>query len=199
MSGDRHLRPDPEGRLRGGPPNLATVLVRAAPDYARSLPGQQLLHALVNLLARQYGVVETILLDVDDCAVHPAAFVPPHTADLTLVAALLALGQAVGDGLTVTRPWDATPPTCLISVGSGLDPTVLGVPGIAVAGCGWRAWSRSTGPLGEFEPDEVNPLGPHLAACIGAGFAFKSRVPSAAHGRPGSQPLERTGGRPSSP
>ena len=78
MSGDRHLRPDPDGRLAGSPPQLATVLVKAERAYAASVAGQHLLQMVVNLLARQFGVVSTILLDLDDVSVHPNVFLQPR-------------------------------------------------------------------------------------------------------------------------
>src|ERR1700678_587707 len=174
MSGDRHLRPDPDGRLPGSPAKMATVLVRAAPTYARTLSGQQLLQCLTNLLARQYGVVASVLLDVDDCALHPGVFLCPRIDVGTLLSALVAQGDAVGGGLTTTRTWDGTTPTSIVYVGTGLDPSTAEIPGITVVGYGWTALARTTGPGDRFEDELANPLGPHLAACIGAGFVFRS-------------------------
>ena len=174
MSGDRHLRPDPDGRLRGSPATLATVLVKSAPGYAHSVAGQQLLQMLVDLLARQFGVIGTVLLDVDDSAVHPGVFLRPRIDEGSLVSALVRLSDAVGDGLVTTRIAEDTSATAVVCVGSCLDPTTFGVPGIAIAGHGWRALARTTGPIAALPSGSANPLGPQLAACIGAGFAFKS-------------------------
>jgi hypothetical protein len=174
MSGDRHLRQDPDGRLLGSPPSLATVLVTTEPEYARSVAGQHLLQTLINLLARQFGVVRTVLLDVGDCPVHPGVFLTPPINSGTLVAALITLGEAVGNGLITTRGADGTPATSVVCVGSGLDPTQFEIPGAAVAGHSWRALARTIGPIGALRSGSTVPLGPQLAACIGAGFVFKA-------------------------
>ena len=147
VSGDRHLRPDPDGRLRGSPSTLANVLVSATADSARSIAGQHLLHLLVNLLARQFGVVRTVLLDIEDCPVQPGVFLSPRFDEGTLVAALIALGGAVGDGEITARVADATIPTSVVCVGCDIDPRTFGVPGIAITGQGWTAYARTDGAI----------------------------------------------------
>lgn len=168
------LRPDPGGRLGGSSPILATVLVKAAPEAARTIAGQHLLQALINLLARQFGVVRAVLLEVPHPPVHAEVFLCPPVRDGGLVAALLASSASVGNGQTVTSAANSSPITPVACVGEGLDPTTFGVPGIVVTGGGWRASARTTGPVVAFEAGSTNPLGPHLAATIGAGFTFKA-------------------------
>lgn len=175
MNGDRHLRPDPDGRLAGSPLQLATVLVRADRSYAESVAGQHLLQMLVNLLARQFGVVSRILLELDDVPVHPNVFLQPRVSAGGLRSALLQLGDAVGGTLTTTEPAnDTAEPTAMIQVGGDADPEQSAVPTLAVGGHGWNAWARTNGPLSPINSTSSNPLGPHLAACLAAGFAFKS-------------------------
>lgn len=174
MEGDRHLRPDPDGRIGGSPASLATVLVKAERKYASTPAGQHLLQLLVNLLARQFGVVREILLELEECDLHEDVILSPRIASGTLLAGLLALGEAAGGKLTATRVSDGTTPTVVVFVGDNSDPTSLAVPAIAVAGHGWRAKASTTGGLREIAATSTNPLGPYLAACIAAGFVFKS-------------------------
>jgi hypothetical protein len=175
VSGDRHLRPDPDGRLTGGPPQLATVLISADERYARTVAGQHLVQMLVNLLARQFGVVCRILLEVDEVPVHHGVFLQPRISSGGLRSALLALGEAVGGSITSTEPaGENTQPTAIILIGSEADPGESEIPTLAVAAHGWSAWARTNGPLPRVESTSPNPLGPHIAACLAAGFAFKS-------------------------
>jgi hypothetical protein len=174
MEGDRHLRPDPDGRIGGSPASLATVLIKVQMKYASSSAGQHLLQLLVNLLARQFGVVREILLELDECDLHEDVILYPRIATGTLLAGLMALGEAVGGKLTTTRVADGTISTVVVFVGDNLDPTSLALPAIAVTGHGWRAKASTRGSLREIAPTSTNPLGPYLAACIAAGFVLKS-------------------------
>lgn len=174
MDGDRHLRPDPHGRIGGSPDLLATVLVKAAGTYACSTAGQHLLQLLVNLLARQFGVVREILLEIDECDLQEDVILSPRIAMGTLLAGLLALGEAAGGTLTTTRVADGTIPTVIVCVGDKFEPTSNELPTIAVLGHGWRASASTTGSLPGISAMSTNPLGPYLAACVAAGFVFKS-------------------------
>jgi hypothetical protein len=175
VSGDRHLRPDPEGRLAGSPPQLATVLVRADRRYAETVAGQHLLQMLVNLLARQFGIVSRLLLELDEVPLHPDVFLQPRISAGGLRSALLALGEAIGGTLTSTEPTSENArPTAIIQVGGESDPSGTAIPTLAVTACGWRAWARTNAPLSRIKSTSPNPLGPHIAACVAAGFAFKS-------------------------
>jgi len=175
MSGDRHLRPDPEGRVAGSPTRLATVLITADPEHAATVAGQHLLQMLVNLLARQFGIVESIVVDIEQAPVHPYVFRAPRIDDGDLAPALLELGHCVGGpSIRTTVPKESLHPTVILHVGEGFDPTSVPEPAMAVAGSGWKVAARTTGPLADTTPTSPNPLGPHLAACIAASFAFKS-------------------------
>ena len=174
MSGDRHLRPDPEGRVGGSPPTLATVMIKTNAAHARSRAGQHLLQLLVNLLARQFGVVRDVLLDVPDVPLYAGVILVPRVNDGSLRDGLLRLGSTAGAGITRTRVLDASAPTVVVCVGTDLDPADLTVPAIAIWGSGWRMSARTYETCERLEGDSPNPLGPYLAACVGAGFAFKS-------------------------
>lgn len=73
-SGNRHLRPDPEGRLRGIRSGHKRVIVRAHPEYATERSAQHLLQMTVNLVARQYGVVDEIVIDAPSVVAHDNVF-----------------------------------------------------------------------------------------------------------------------------
>ena len=47
-------------------------------------------------------------------------------------------------------------------------------PALAVTGAGWRALATTERPLPQIDLTSPNPLGPHLAACLAAGFVFKT-------------------------
>jgi len=174
MSGDRHLRSDPDGRLGGSPAKLATVLVKASPDYARSVAGQHLLQLLINLLARQFGVVREILLEVPDCDLHDQVVLSPRIGAGSLLSSLITLGRVVGADITATRLADGRSATAVVYVGGGLIPEVNQCPAIAVYGHRWRAIASTVGALDCSSAKSDNPLGPYLAACTAAGFVFKS-------------------------
>lgn len=175
MNGDRHLRRDPDGRLGGSPPTLAIVLVKANVDAATTVTGQHLLQMLINLLARQFGVIAQILLDVDDVPLEHGVFLQPSPGSGSLRSALLHLSGSVGDDeITIEQATEASRPTVMIDVGGELDPRAQAVPTIAVSGNGWRAFAHTDAAVPAFESASSNPLGAHLAACVAAGFAFKS-------------------------
>jgi hypothetical protein len=149
-------------------------LVKATSPYAGTVAGQHLLQLLVNLLARQFGVVREILLEVPDCEIHRGVFLAPRITEGRLLAALLFLGDSIGGDLTITRVADGSPATVVICVGRSADRIDVGVPSIVVAGHQWTASVSTSGSTANFESFSRNPIGPYLAACIGAGFAFKS-------------------------
>lgn len=182
MSGDRHLRRDPEGRLpTGGPDRLATVLVTASLPYAATVAGQHLLQLLVGLLARQYQVIGEILLDIPDCDLHPRVCLAPPISGGSLRSALLASGSAIGGNLVRTSMNDGQLPSVVIAVGEGIDPRSFGAPSIAIWGHGWETRASTERALLPGKTGSPNPIGPYLAATIAAGFAFKGAYGKLAH------------------
>lgn len=144
----------------------------------RSIAGQHLVHLLVNLLARQHGVVKHVMLRVIHAQLHAGVILSPRIDGGTLEEGLVQLGVAVGAGSTTTHRANETAPTVVVYVGPGLDPRSFSLPGIAVTGYGWHSNASTVASLPEFSNSSTNPLGPYLAACIAAGFVFK-----AAYGR----------------
>ncbi len=175
MSGDRHLRPDPEGRLGGRPPRPASVRVTADPDHAGTVAGQHLLAMLVHLLARQFEIVETISNDIESTPARAEVFRAPRIGAGELTEALIELGRRVGASSIVTTAGGASsPPTVRIHLGAGWDPTSESIPALAVAVDGWVLSARSTAAIAGPVPRSSNPFAAQLAACVAAGFAFKS-------------------------
>jgi molybdopterin/thiamine biosynthesis adenylyltransferase len=107
--------------------------------------------------------------------VQPGVFLQPQVGAQDLRSALLELGAAVGGSETTTEALTSSAqPNVAIYVGGELDPTAAQVPAIALAADGWKAWARTGGPIAVEASSSPNPLGPQLAACVGAGFAFTS-------------------------
>src|SRR5579875_1471132 len=123
ISGDRHLRPEPSGKLKGLLAGARTVLVRSDASYAESFAGQALLHLLVNLLARQFGVIDTVWLDVPMVPLYPGNWILPLAQHSNLLESLLELGKSVGGGEVGVEPvrsdGDAT---VTVLVGPGVGP-----------------------------------------------------------------------------
>jgi molybdopterin/thiamine biosynthesis adenylyltransferase len=137
--------------------------------------GQHLLQMLVNLLARQFGVVSDIYLDVPACTLHDNVILVPRINAGSLADGLVELGRRVSGGeIRIAAAASADQPTFVILVGPRLNPHDVPVPAIAVAGLGWRALVSTSGPLRISNRLSRNPLGPYLAACIAAGQGFKA-------------------------
>ena len=102
-SGDRHLRPDARVKLGPIPSRSGHILVTADAETAHSFAGQATLSLLVDLLARQFGVVDRVSVGVPDLATNVMAF-PRRKASLSdhLEGALLELGRrCAGDEVEI--------------------------------------------------------------------------------------------------
>jgi hypothetical protein len=154
----------------------AAIQIEIAPGVEATTGGQRLVALLVNVLARMKGVVRDIhLLTADNPEILPGT---PLYAD------------RFTDGLAaLVTSLNTTESTFLASFNLGLasDPVVRiqvgGTPGTAdlvVASDAWR------GLLGRFATEAdwhaTNPIGPALAAVIGAVEVFKSLITANAGG-----------------
>jgi ThiF family protein len=177
-SGDRHLRSDPEGRLKGLRPGHRRVVVRAHPEYVPECSAQHLLQMLINLLARQYGVVDEIVIDVPPVQAHDNVFLlKPEPGDLR--QNLLRLGQIIAGpeidiGFTTAKTdvAYADSETFTILVGP-FDPGQEPNPAVAVMADGWRFECVSSRLINHPPSTSANPAGPYLGACFAAGSTFK--------------------------
>ena len=170
-SGNRHLRPDSTGKtpvLRAGP---RTVRVCGDAAYLATPAGQHLAQMTVNLLAREYKVVEAVQIDVPEIPVHTQVF-PGGSTKSPLRSALQGWGRAIaGSEIEFREVGSAEPASCTIHIGHGTAANTGLV--IHTVADGWRFYcSTQDSAPSEWENDP-NPLGPYIAACFAAGDAFK--------------------------
>lgn len=162
---NRH-RGDLGGRLLGGRAP-ACVVVRIGRAAASTPAGQHLAWMLLNLLARQEDEIKEIKIEVPG-GVAPAVRLSPLVlpgfdlkGSLERGVAEVNLGALVPKGDCRTRVF--------VLVGPGeLENADFSV---AVSAAGWSGYVGQVPAkaIGE----EANPIGPYLAACLGAGEVFK--------------------------
>lgn len=174
-SANRHMRGDSERRLNNLRQERRSVLVRADPEYASKPAGQHLLQMTVNLLARQYEVVQEIILDVPETPVLERVFHGPPSNHASLNSRLLNFAKAIAGPEIIVIPVDASLgsasfPTIYIGP---FDPSINPIFGVSVSAEGSRfdcATNRQSQPVIGLDS---NPLGPYMAACFAASAIFK--------------------------
>ena len=139
--------------------------------WAKSRAGQLLASCLVNLLARQVGLVsyiEVVAVETDSLIA-----LPNGTTSDRFPANLKWITQwAVSEAVLFSDVATAAPVDFTVSIGAIIEnPT--GATFFAV-GNGWKAWvgDPERAPT-EVIPDKSNPLGPFLAATLAAGEIYK--------------------------
>ena len=172
-SGDRHLRPEPSGRLKGALlPGPRGVRIIAAEDYAQTIAGQHLLQWLINMLCRQFGVVDAVALDIPRVPVCANAFPGPlRSEDTDLASQLTTLARRIA-GDEIVAHGDIGQAQIAIVVGH-----VQRVPDgpelvVHAIGDGWKAFCSTAEPAPGRFTDSQLPYGPALAASLAAGAAF---------------------------
>ncbi|MDP9474310.1 MAG: ThiF family adenylyltransferase [Actinomycetota bacterium] len=162
---NRH-RGDLGGRLSGGRA-LARVVVRVGQGAATTPAGQHLAWMLVNLLARQDDEIREIELDVPD-GVEPVGRLSPLVPPGSDLKESLARGvEEVNPGVLVPKRGSRTRVSVLVGPGELEDANFS----VAVSAVGWSGY---VGRLpAEIIGDDPNPIGPYVAACLGAGEVFK--------------------------
>lgn len=174
-SGDRHLRPEPSGKLKGLITGPRTVLVRATLPYAGTFAGQVLLQLLVNLLCRQFGVIDKVWLDIPPTPVDQRAFpFPILPLQEQLTEQLLALGRAVGGKEIPIELIDhGKLPSAVAIIGSDVEPISEGSFSVAACGDGWDAFCSPSAKTPQVSGTSEVPFGPFLSACLVAGAIFR--------------------------
>lgn len=167
--GDRHLR-----HLDGFEDATRTLSVRIVVGDVFAQPSaQHVVACLANLLARLAGTVSRVQV-----------MLPPGPWHVPMGWSGGARSPA--ESLTELATW-ATGGEVPISVGDdhACDLTICVGPrptnfsdsiDLCVFGSGWRAWAGDETHLPTLPPQDLeqrNPLGPYLAACLGAGEVFK--------------------------
>lgn len=172
-SGDRHLRPEPSGRLKAGlRPGRHVVRVVADGAYAETLAGQHLLQWLVNVLCRQFGVIDTVVISVPHVAVHAAAFPGPFLLhEHGLQRQLVSLATAIA-GPEITVAENDVPAAITVMVGPGKPSATPSEVTIAVSADGWKAFCSTEQPSPASTTTSSRPYGPALAACLAASATF---------------------------
>ncbi len=170
-SGDRHLRREPTGRIARRPGALATIGVMADDTFAATVAGQHLLLMLVNLLARQFGVVGTIAVNVPNVALDESISWP-GVSSKQLAAAVIEMAHFVAGPEMEIRASAGQPDSDVLVLAGSFDPTVYDVPAVAAVADGWRCAVCSTHLVPPVSAATRNPVGPYLAACMAAWFVF---------------------------
>jgi hypothetical protein len=169
---NRHLL-QAEG-LAEKPLHLAQqIRIVVSDEWASSRAGQLLASCLVNLLARQVGLVSVI--EILAPAVPTIIRQPDGTMSDTPLPRSLSLisAWAVDGGVSILTPSEpAINPDITILIGDR-SPVHTGI-ALFTVGDGWRAWVGDVerAPVG-IVPKSSNPLGPFLAAALAAGEVFK--------------------------
>lgn len=173
-SGDRHLRPEPSGKLKGLIAGPRTVLVQASAQYASSFAGQVLLQLLVNLLCRQYGIVDAVWLDIPTVAVDHRAF--PFAVPICneLRDQLLVLGRAVGgDEVDIEVAGYSALPSITVLVGPAREPCSDSPFTLVTYGDGWDAFCSAADRSPQTGSASTVPFGSLLTACLASGMVFR--------------------------
>jgi hypothetical protein len=173
ISGDRHLRREPSGRLVAAPVRAATVLVRAGAAYAATPAGQHLLHMTVNLLARQFGVVGRILIDVPATSLLDRVVLGVEGGEDLADALMTVVTRIGGREIAPVRGARAERPDIAVLIGPNLRPDQYPCAAVAVVADGWRAACSSSNSMPATAATSRNPVGPYVAACLATGFVFK--------------------------
>lgn len=170
--GNRHLSPDPGEKLLA--PQLGVlrrVRIHASQQVAETLHGQQTLWFATNLVARQFGVIHELHIDVPNVALN--GNVALFGADQDLATTLCRTASLIAGEALITRMSDSEAPVDA-EIDIGADSRDKRAPfQTCVLGKGWSVFAGNP----EYAPlstlDAGNPFGPYFAACLGAGEVFK--------------------------
>lgn len=161
--------------LRPGDEAVPLTVLIAVPEELRDLLWvQTLVSALVNLLSRQVGTVREIRLRC--AAVTRRTPLPFEGADPDFGQAMRQLGGWTTGGRIPLEVIDIGSPALAdveVHIGRLLEPVLPGAHRLVAVGTGWRAWIGAPERAPNVQPDNPNPLGPMLAACLAAGEVFK--------------------------
>jgi molybdopterin/thiamine biosynthesis adenylyltransferase len=147
------------------------IRIIVAESWARSQAGQLLVSCLVNLLARQVGLVSHI--EVVAAETELLIPLPIGTTAGKFPGSLKGIAQwAVKESVSFSDTNSGFAVDFTVLVGAAAE-TATGIVLFAI-GNGWKAWvgDPGRGPVG-IAPDKSNPLGPFLAATLVAGEIFK--------------------------
>lgn len=173
---DRHERlRDRHQSMFAEPKKTAGVVLVADPKYIGTFSGQVTWATLLNLSARLYKGVRAFRLVLDPGVARLSCVFFPNTAGDLLGASVRLLEELNnGNAFTIEEGAPANDGSDWIWVHVGAQASEYPA-GITVAGQGWaacvndQAW-RSL-------PSAQNPIGPFVAACLGAAEIYKTLYP----------------------
>lgn len=169
---DRHFRPDPQGVLAARDAGRrGRVCIHVDAEMGGSVGGQHLAWMLVNLLCRQFGVVEEILLDVAPVNLHRG--VAPFGAHQALAETLAECVRLVSGHHIGVNLWrSACRSDVHLLVGSSFTEPMPGRTW-RLYGDGWRYYVGVSGSHPRTAPSSSLSIGPYLAACHASAEVFK--------------------------
>lgn len=171
--GDRHLRPDLEAKIGRVDLNaIRIVRITARHEIAATRQGQLMVWTLANLLARQYGIVREIELNISDATLcsNLVPFGATHNLRSTLYRTIQLIAGStvnVNDSVEPSRIVDAE---IIVGFSSNIGAANFHV---SIVADGWNFFIGNPQYAPNIVPTENNPFGTIFAACVAAGEVFK--------------------------
>jgi len=168
--GNRHLTGNDKFEIETSGARSRRVCITASPSVAATHAGQHCLWMLTNLLARQFGVITTLQINVPLVPAIRAAIL--FGTGETLQDALVSTAKLVaGDAMDIV---EGNQQTAHADAEAGVGRFQQQAPfSVAVLADGWRVLAGKPGVIPDFVPTSKKPLGPYFAACLAAGEIFK--------------------------
>jgi molybdopterin/thiamine biosynthesis adenylyltransferase len=168
--GNRHLTGNEKFEIHSQNGKPRVVRVTASRSVAATSAGQHCLWMLTNLLARQFGIITALRIDVPHVPSVPgvAHFGSGQTLqEMLFNTAKLVAGDALDIGCT-NRQEERVDAEA--GVGHYQPEASFAVAALAD---GWRVLVGKPGVIPTFVPTSNNPFGPYFGACLAAGEIFK--------------------------
>jgi len=167
--GNRHLAGNEKFEIEASDARSRRVCITASPSVAATPAGQHCLWMLTNLLARQFGVITILEIDVPPVPAIREAIL--FGSGLTLQEALASTARLVaGNALDISEGNRQTPADAEAGVGRFQPEAPFSV---AVLADGWRVLAGKPDVIPDLVPSSNNPFGPYFGACLAAGEIFK--------------------------
>ena len=167
--GNRHLTGNEKFEIDTQKVRSRRVRITSSPGVAVTSAGQHCLWMLTNLLARQFGIITTLEIDVPQVPIIPGISLFGSGGTLREVLASTAKLVA-SDGMDILEGPQALSADAEAGVGRYQPQAPFSV---AVLADGWRIVVGKPSVIPESVPCSNNPFGPYFAACLAAGEIFK--------------------------
>jgi len=169
--GDRHLHFGLDGFFERS--DFGSVRIVASEAVCQTLGGQHLLWMLVNLLMRQFAVIQRLELYVPKVTAKVQAHLlaPQRAAELSSSLALLAHAIA-GDAIDVAEVQQADSKVD-VEILAGASPSENAGVAIGVWADGWLGFVGNPSSAPGTAPTSAYPFAPYYAACLASAEVFK--------------------------